>query len=327
MQYGSTIGAKLIFCSLVALLYGLICAQCYGYYQRAHQERFQSKVVSLSVFLLWLLSTLHFIFSEMDMYLSLISVVDSGKILNKTFWEVTAVDVLTLVTTLFAQCWYCHRMWVLSDKNKLLTYPLLGIIVMWFGFGTASCVEIVVSKNLAQYRSVLWLSLTSVSLTTLADFYIAMSLVYILYQQRKGIRQRTSSLLNIIIIYTVATGLITSVVSVSYLIANLTLPNTWIWVGEYMLFCGLHCNSLLFWINARRQLRQDIEQPMGRGTISAIVAQGLQPSIPLFVSHPPRPTSILGHEHDIERVESDSSGGDAHHLNSEKTSDGTSYAV
>lgn len=173
----------------------------------------------------------------------------------------------------------------------------------------ASCIEIVITRSLSRYRSVLWLSLVSVSLTTFADFYIAASLCLIIYRERKGVRQSTSSLLNTIIVYTVSTGLVTSVVSVSYIIANLTLPNTWVWVGEYMLFCGLYCNSLLAWINARDQFRERFDQTMGMGTLSALVRRDLQPSTLLFATDsPPAPFTDTG-KSTVEQGSSYVSGG------------------
>lgn len=132
MQFGSTLGAKLVSCSLVGVLYGMVCAQCYSFYQRSNRGT-SNRVISFSVFLLWLLSSTHFIFSEMDTYLSLVGVVNRGEINNVAHWQTAAVDIVTLVTTLFVQCWYCHRMWILSRKNALLVHTLLVIIVLWFG--------------------------------------------------------------------------------------------------------------------------------------------------------------------------------------------------
>lgn len=316
MQLGSTLGANLISGSIVAMLYGAMCLQCYSFYQRSHESK-QTKWASLSVFFLWLLSTLHLIFTEFDMYLNLVANFGNvEKVLNETFWPVPAIDVITLVTTLFCQCWYCHRMWKLSDKNRPLTYTLLVVIILWFSFGMASCVEIVIVQSFAQYHAIVWLSLTSVSLTTFADFYIAASLCFFLFRRRKdSFRVRTSSLLNTIIIYTVSTGLLTSMVSVSYIVANLTLPNTWIWVGEYMVFCGLYCNSLLAWINAREYHRQYIQRPMGSATLSQVVFRGIAPGAP-----PAQRDSAVGlpvmaplpiEELSIVHSESDTSGDDS----------------
>ncbi|GJE99432.1 hypothetical protein PsYK624_156940 [Phanerochaete sordida] len=279
MQLGSTLGANLVCGSIVAILYGAMCLQCYSYFQRAHKTR--SRFLGYSVLLLWALGTAHMVFVECDMYLNLVANFgDVEKVLNVTFWPTPALEVITLVTTLFVQSWYCHRLWVLSSKNALLTYFLIVVIFASFSLGMASVIEIVMLKNFANFHAVVWMSLACVSLTTFADFYISSALCYFIYKERKYVRSRMGSLLNTIIVYTVSINLITGLVSVSYIITNFLLPDTWVYVGEYMIFCGLYCNSLLAWINARDSVRERLDCP------TTGVAATVSPSSVMFAPAP-----------------------------------------
>ncbi|GJE99430.1 hypothetical protein PsYK624_156920 [Phanerochaete sordida] len=256
MQFGSTLGATLISGAIVAILYGTLNVQCYSFY---HHYGLQSKFLISIVCLLWILCTLHLVFTEINMYFIFVS--NFGNVdVSKSFWPVSASDAVTVITALVVQCWYCNRVWILSNENKTLTYIPISMIIVSFGFGAATCAEII-SKHgsIDEFHAIEWVPLVTVASMSAADVYIAMALCYLLYKHRKHVLPRTSSVLNTVMIYTVSTGLLTSAVSVSFIVALLALSGTWVWVGEYTLFCGLYCNSLLAWINARDYLRERLD--------------------------------------------------------------------
>ncbi|GJE99431.1 hypothetical protein PsYK624_156930 [Phanerochaete sordida] len=280
MQFGSTLGTTLISGTIVAILYGTLNVQCYSFY---HHYGLQSKYLASIVCLLWIFCTLHLVFTEINMYLIFVSNLGNvDLVVSASLWPVWAGSVVTVTTALVVQCWYCNRVWILSDKNQTLTYIPISMIVVSFGFGAATCAEMI-SKHgqFSEFEAIKWVALVTVASMSSADVYIATTLCVLLYKHRKHVLPRTSSVLNIVMIYTVSTGLLTSVVSVSFIIALLALSGTWVWVGEYYLFCGLYCNSLLAWLNARGYLRERLDYvftlkyPIGQlhQTLLARVAQ------------------------------------------------------
>ena len=66
-------------------------------------------------------------------------------------------------------------------------------------------------------------------ITAFTDTYLALVLIWLLWRSRSGI-QRTDSILNRLIMYTVGSGLITSLWAISALISSLAAPQSFIYL-------------------------------------------------------------------------------------------------
>lgn len=131
-----------------------------------------------------------------------------------------------------------------------------------------------------------WMSYYPLSVYTGTDTIIAASLCYLLYTNRTGYR-RTDSLLNTLMLYTVNTGIITSICSLAAIIALKTSPHTFIVAAIEFLLTKIYVNSFLAMLNARNSLRDS-----GARMRRDYVLNTLQPTVTSEVTDESKPPEL-----------------------------------
>ncbi|KAJ3569349.1 hypothetical protein NP233_g5109 [Leucocoprinus birnbaumii] len=109
-----------------------------------------------------------------------------------------------------------------------------------------------------------WLSLSSVAplhsqpklniLAVLPDVLIAASLFYFLHRSRTGFK-KSDTMITRLIVFTVSTGVFTSICAIASLVSILAWGNTLIYVAFYFSLGKLYSNSILATLNARITIR------------------------------------------------------------------------
>ncbi|KAI0750024.1 hypothetical protein C8Q80DRAFT_1269810 [Daedaleopsis nitida] len=103
--------------------------------------------------------------------------------------------------------------------------------------------------------SFLWTLDINMATVLFVDFVIAVTLCYYLYKSRSMISHRTNFMLNVLIRYTINTGLATSVIMLVCLVTYATMPNNFVYIGVYFTLSKLYLNSLLVSLNAREKIK------------------------------------------------------------------------
>jgi hypothetical protein len=93
------------------------------------------------------------------------------------------------------------------------------------------------------------------------DLSLALALSILLYRSKTGFRQ-TDSLIHILMVYTVNTGMIVAFDAFMGMIMYAIMPNNFIFLGFYLLLSKLYLNSYLAALNAREDLRDRMEEPV-----------------------------------------------------------------
>jgi len=106
-----------------------------------------------------------------------------------------------------------------------------------------------------------------------ADAIIASALCILLAKSRTGFRQ-TDSLVNILMVYTVNTGLLTSIVAAISLILYTVTPHNYIFLALYFNMSKLYLNALLATLNARSNLRNQMNGAIATIPLSGIAEPG-----------------------------------------------------
>ncbi|KIJ66085.1 hypothetical protein HYDPIDRAFT_110231 [Hydnomerulius pinastri MD-312] len=70
--------------------------------------------------------------------------------------------------------------------------------------------------------------------------------------------KRTSLLVNRLVVWTIETGLVTSLTEVAELACFLTMRNNSVWMGISSVVSGIYLNSMLAALNRRSILRRDL---------------------------------------------------------------------
>ncbi|KAI0353285.1 hypothetical protein OH77DRAFT_1522740 [Trametes cingulata] len=184
-------------------------------------------------------------------------------------------------TGLFVQSFFAARIWKLSGRKPWLVGPVIALIVAEFSIAMGKYTVLYAitalsfktfldlgkvkvrplpaplsSPALANARDSLSQAL-SISINAVAaagDVVIAAILCTILQFSKTGF-ERSDLLINRLIVFSVNTGLLTSICACMSLITILALPDTFIYICFYFLIGRLYSNSLMATLNARKALR------------------------------------------------------------------------
>ncbi|KAG8218151.1 hypothetical protein J3R82DRAFT_3693 [Butyriboletus roseoflavus] len=117
-----------------------------------------------------------------------------------------------------------------------------------------SCTLSLNVKTFVQLASLKALSMSVNAVAAAGDVLIAAFLCSLLQMSRTGFR-RSDTMINKLIVFSINTGLLTSICAVASLISIAAWPTTFIYIAFYFCLGRLYCNSLLATLNARKGLR------------------------------------------------------------------------
>ncbi|KAJ8080701.1 hypothetical protein PM082_017535 [Marasmius tenuissimus] len=110
---------------------------------------------------------------------------------------------------------------------------------------------------MARWYKLVWVTSAGIGSAAAADILIAVSLCYYLYKSKTGSR-RTDSLISTLMIYTLTTGVMTSVIDTIIVISFATMPQNFVWLALFWIVGRCYVNSFLAALNSRESLRERI---------------------------------------------------------------------
>ncbi|KAJ7893215.1 hypothetical protein B0H13DRAFT_2527731 [Mycena leptocephala] len=233
----NTMGSMLLGVIMSAILYGISLLQTLFYFTRYDRDPVYLKaLVAATVFL----DTLHLSFVIHTVYYYLVL----------SYQSVSLEALPTGITGGLVQSFYAYRIWRMSHRNVLLTGAILLLVVATAASGTA---WVVLALNAGTYEKLLAISPLTISinaLSTAADVIITSTLCFMLH------RTRPASLRHIL--FTINTGLLTSLCAIASLISLIVSPTTLIYASFYFCIGRLYSNALLASLNARDIIRGHI---------------------------------------------------------------------
>lgn len=202
------------------------------------------------------IETLHTAFCIDFIYAYLITNFGDASTLDRIYWSVGVTVILGVLVSGVAHAFYIRRVWIMSKHNIPLTLLLIGLALLRFSFG--------MTTSSLLYTIPIWnkFHTEKLPLTTLAgglssaaavDLIVATSLIIFLDHGRTGV-ERSDSRINLLMVYTINTGLITSIVSVAILITYAAFRSKLVFMGLVEIQSKLYANSLLASLNARSHI-------------------------------------------------------------------------
>ncbi|KAI0316362.1 hypothetical protein OF83DRAFT_1172972 [Amylostereum chailletii] len=246
----NTMGAFYIGVIVSSALYGVTCLQTWFYYNEYPADPLFMKVLVGAV---WALDTTHQALISHAVYIYLVRNYFNPAILTTVVWSVIAEVMINGAMALLVQGFFVYRIFKLSSKNWFLTLPVAAMSVAEFG---VICTYVGKAAHIVQFEESLKLkalSLTVNALTAATDVAIAFILCVLLQKSRTGFR-RSDTMITRLIIFTVNTGLLTSIDAICSLVTYAASPNTFIYICFFFALGRLYSNSLLATLNARRSL-------------------------------------------------------------------------
>jgi len=117
---------------------------------------------------------------------------------------------------------------------------------------------VIAEKSVKQYLlETKWLILTPLLLRAVVDVIISVTLVYHLYYHRSASAYKnTTAVIDKLILWSIETGIITSMLSVAVIICYLINVENFAWVALYVVFPKVFSNTMLANMNSRIELRK-----------------------------------------------------------------------
>ncbi|KDQ53929.1 hypothetical protein JAAARDRAFT_38900 [Jaapia argillacea MUCL 33604] len=253
LNVGGTLGALLVGGLITYSLYGMTCTQTYVYYQR---QRSQHDRISLRllVLALWFLDTFDTIINGHLLYHYLVTNYLNPIALAFPVWSIILHVAVTSITDFVVRLMYARRILKLS-KSYALSGVVVAVTLLDLVCGLIITVKAFRVGTWSQLHSISSLFYINFAAGTAGDAYVAAVLSYFLHQSRTGF-QRTDSLINVLTMYTINTGLLTAIDAAAGMITYIVMPNNFVFIAFYLNLSKLYVNSYLASLNAREGLRE-----------------------------------------------------------------------
>ncbi|EMD31143.1 hypothetical protein CERSUDRAFT_127602 [Gelatoporia subvermispora B] len=255
-----TLGAFLVGLVAASLLYGITNVQTRMYYKMYEADRL---ILRIAVGFLWTLDTIHQALAIHTVYTYVVIRYGDPEALETPTWSVMANIVVTSLNDTIVRTLFCHRLWKFSEKNYYITAPTMLAAITSLVGGIIYTVKGVPLGSFARLSALTcWLYIGFTS-GAVADILLASSLVIYLWRSRTGL-PRTDSLVQLLILFTVNSGVLTSACEIMCIVTYSVLPKTFWYYALYMILPKVHLNSLLASYNARHEMREAAFGPEDR---------------------------------------------------------------
>ncbi|KAF9505108.1 hypothetical protein BS47DRAFT_573112 [Hydnum rufescens UP504] len=251
---------------LTALCFGVLTVQTSTYYNTFPND---ARPVKLVVGLLWALEAFQLASCTQSVYRFSVANYNNPSALDSGTWEFGMHLINIICSSVTVQTFFAYRVYSLS-ANIYIGVLVQALVFLQFGFGTTLSVKAYVNPEFrVVVREYTWLVVSWLAIQATADIVIATCMSLLLRHRRTGF-QKTDSVINRMALYTISTGLITSVLSCSLLAM---FVKHGFHVGELTLAMPLgacYCITMLANLHMRTRLRARLATPTPLELIGSI---------------------------------------------------------
>ncbi|KAJ7112094.1 hypothetical protein C8R44DRAFT_882501 [Mycena epipterygia] len=250
---GTTIGALEVGILVALFLSGMVTIQVWTYFHRYRHDPWGLKFV---VGLCWSLEFGHTIAICHTLYT--ITVTEYGQP-QRLIIPPLSLDSAILMSGFIGpleQGWFTYRLWKLTKK---LLLPLLCMVLTFTRFVGIIGLSFIAlhAYSLPEYNARAgWLIESVVIVSATLDTLLVCALCYHLSSWRRDPSRVMNKIINQIMTWTVETGAVTILGALGLLTTYLTMKNTYVYVGFFVVIPKLFSNSLLLSLNARERFAE-----------------------------------------------------------------------
>ncbi|KAJ8581638.1 hypothetical protein M405DRAFT_777237 [Rhizopogon salebrosus TDB-379] len=248
-----------------ASFFGCLVIQTYFYYANFAKDH---RTIKLMVVVVFAMQIAHLICVSATLWNMAVSAYDDPSKLQVFPLATDATILFTCITGGIVELYFSFRLWKLS---KGLILPLFSLALCL----VAQCLSLVIAVEAFSMTSVAEFAvdqstIITVSLTSRAvyDLITAMGLVWYLMKQRSTALSR--SIIDRLVLWTVETGLVTSLVAILFVSFFIAMKESYIWVGFYSIIANVNANSLLASLNGRLVVRNMANEALQRQALISL---------------------------------------------------------
>ncbi|KAI0654638.1 hypothetical protein C8Q70DRAFT_1025710 [Cubamyces menziesii] len=244
----NTYGAVLIGTYVSLILYGVTLHQAYRYFRLSSSDSSATKIYVAG---LLTLDTFHTVVCMHISYWYLVQNYFDPLRLYTGVWSINLLSILVGVTIISCQCFYARRVYLLGRQYRLLVLATAIMFLAELGCSITLSVKAFIEPSYTDFRKFAWLISVAFGIVVFADVLLTGVLILTLNRSRTGFR-RTDSMIDVLILYAMCTGLLTDIFSALIFIFALVSPGNMIYIGCDSVAAKLYVNSVLAALNFRR---------------------------------------------------------------------------
>ncbi|KAF8233944.1 hypothetical protein L208DRAFT_867205 [Tricholoma matsutake] len=254
LKLNDTLGAQFLGNLAAAVLYGITCVQTYIYFKNNYKDTLAFKFLIL---FLWLLDSSHMALISHGSYHYLVMNFGNISAALSPTWTMLIQIYVTVIIDVIIRAIFGRRVWLMSRRNIPLACCIAGTsgLTLVAGFTFAS--KAFILGTFKKFPQISYLLYAALGGGVAADILIAASLCIALSRRRTGIK-KTESVINVMMMYTINTSLLTTICSAACFITYAMWPNALTFLGIYYSLGKLYFNSLLATLNSRDALLEKL---------------------------------------------------------------------
>lgn len=240
------LGMTLLGVVFSSMLYGITLSQTYTYFRRFPLDPLSIKLMVLIMSIMDTASA--FLITHAGWFYLV-----QDESIDISSWSLNSELALSMVISGLVEAFLVFRVWMLSEKRVPLTVVLVAMALLHFVSGEYSAALCFKLQNFSRFEALEVPSILRLASGALCDTAIAISLCYFLNQKRTGFK-RTDKIIDHLIVYSINTGMLTSITSIVCLITYAVMPITWVYLALCFLLSKLYANTFLCSLNSRQIL-------------------------------------------------------------------------
>ncbi|EMD38773.1 hypothetical protein CERSUDRAFT_122341 [Gelatoporia subvermispora B] len=265
-ETGNTLGALLIGVIIQAVFYGNLCALTWRYYRRCRGDPAWLRALVAFIGLMCtfsLVTTTHAVYTFTVIYFANPIALENGS------WSTSMLTTVNAIVVVLVRFVFIQRVYKFSRGRGVITQIVSTVLVL-----TAALSLVDLASSIALTVRIFQHSILSTEVVSMkilwelvfgtgipADFLLTVLLCFCLHNSRTGLT-RTDSVINLLILYSIETGIFPALIELAGLIAFLLSPRTFIYIPFYVQIANLYLTSLVVSLNRRDVIRRKIEQPI-----------------------------------------------------------------
>ncbi|KAI0741868.1 hypothetical protein C8Q80DRAFT_1274223 [Daedaleopsis nitida] len=165
-------------------------------------------------------------------------------------WSLKLLPVPASLSAVITQTFFARRIFLLNSRFR----PIAAVLI--FAFCGSFCAFTVLGWNkatMAEFLDLSWLASVASGLIMLADLMMTIVLIMFLRRNHTGVI-RTDSILDLLIMYAVSSGLIICIFNVLNVTFSIIWPSNLVYTAISIILTKLYSNTFLVSVNARQSL-------------------------------------------------------------------------
>ncbi|KAL7279420.1 hypothetical protein ACG7TL_007262 [Trametes sanguinea] len=265
----STIGVFALGTFVSLFLYGFCTQQFYYHLRQSTADGWIIRSLAIGVMVL---QTIHAIAPMHACYYYLVTNYDDFPSITAGIWSINIIPTIAALIVLTAECFFVRRVFLIGSWSKVVAIIGVMCLLTGSGLGIGVTVRAYQIKDIATFgEEAKWITFLSVGFDAIGDCLLAGAMITALRRSRAN--HTASSVLEVIVLYIVNTGLLAGILQAITAILAILYPLKLYWAGLGLIVIKVYGITLFSVLNSRklmlsRGIRVFNDETFGRNIIS-----------------------------------------------------------